>query len=238
MPDVQGDVETALKGIERSLAAAAAKRASLVCFPECYLQGYTRDATTARARALTICEIAERLRRLDAFDGAIVLGAIERDEARLFNSAVVLVRGEVIGAYRKRRPHEGMFDAGADPFVFDIDGVKVGVGICSDARDADLADEIASRSDVIVYPLNNRLPIDTADRWRRRNASILAERAVQTGCWVVSSDVVYDGATERGYGCTAIVDPTGTLRDRVPETRTGIASSRLSEAKRMERATA
>src|ERR1017187_10024819 len=71
------------------------------------------------------------------------------------------------------------------------------------------------------YPLNNVLPPATAQRWRERSIGNLLSRARETGCWVVSSDVVGVCGGQVSFGCTAIVSPAGEIRARVPEGRTG-----------------
>lgn len=85
---------------------------------------------------------------------------------------------------------------------------------------------------MIFYPLNHRLPRAIADRYRREHIHHLIARARQTGCWIVSSDVVADDATHLGYGCTAIVDPTGTVLARVDELATGVVTGMLPHAQR------
>jgi predicted amidohydrolase len=70
-------------------------------------------------------------------------------------------------------------------------------------------------------PLNNRMRRSNADAWRHRHIENLEARARETGCWVVSADIVAEGETRMSYGCTAIVTPDGTVAARVPEKTVG-----------------
>jgi predicted amidohydrolase len=56
----------------------------------------------------------------------IVIGLIEVEEGRLFNTAVVVDRGVLIGRYRKVHLLSGehIFDAGSDSPVFEVDGLR------------------------------------------------------------------------------------------------------------------
>lgn len=221
-PDVQGDVDAAVAIIEAAVGEARNVGASMACFPEGFLQGYSRDASTVRERSLTVDAICSAVRGVRGFEGVIVLGAFEQDGDAHYNSAVVLQHGEPLGIYRKRRPlDDEPVAVGIRPLIVEVDGARVGIGICSDARHDDLAMDYVD-TDVVAYLLNNRLPLEIANRWRLRHGEVLARRARQTGSWVVSADVVHDGIDSRCFGCTAVMDPAGMVRDSVPELVSGM----------------
>jgi predicted amidohydrolase len=62
-----------------------------------------------------------------------------------------------------------------------------------------------------------------AEKWRSKSVENLQARAKDTGCWVLSADVV--GRTEEkvSYGCTCIVNPAGEIVSQVTENSEGIA---------------
>jgi len=122
------------------LEAAAREGAALVAFPEAALTGYVFDAyEEALAAAVSadgpeLAGIAEACRREDVW---CVIGAIEREGERLFNSAFVIGPGGVAGRYRKVHT----LCLGVDRFthaseegfrVFDLPFGRVGVHICYD----------------------------------------------------------------------------------------------------------
>jgi predicted amidohydrolase len=204
------------------------KRVDLAVFPECYLHGYMLDRATLGDVAFDLAaqEFKNLLTRLSSVRSAIVLGLIERRGQPIFNSAVVMDRGVVLGVYRKMHLHrkERAFTAGSACPVFEVAGRRFGVNICYDANFPEAAAMIARQAaHLICYPLNNMLPPDVADRWRAKSIDNLRARAVETGCWVVSSDVVGTHEAMLSHGCTCIVSPDGELMARVEEGSEGTA---------------
>jgi 5-aminopentanamidase len=210
------------------------KDADLVCFPECFLTGYTTDLETARAVAVSLDSDAFRavLERLNVFEGTLVLGLIQRDGEALFNTAAVISSGRLLGRYRKTHVNEKCFSSGWDLPVFEVAGWRVGINICFDANFPDLAQALAARgAQVIVYPLNNVLPKEIALRWKDKSPENLRLRALETNCWVVSADVVEETADRIGFGCTQIVSPFGKIVASVKEKQDGYAMVELIENK-------
>lgn len=140
----------------------------------------------------------------------------------VFNSAFVIERGRIVGNYAKAYPNEPGVIAGDDFPTFLRAGVRYGINICNDANHADAAEKIARQNaDLILYPLNNMLPRETAGRWREKSLANLVDRARQTNCWIASSDVTGESNGLLSYGCTAIVAPSGEVVARVPELSEG-----------------
>jgi hypothetical protein len=97
------DAEAALDHVAEVAARAKTEGVSLLCFPEGFLQGYLTDETPARRNALDLTSLAfdAVLNRLPKTGPMIVMGLIEVEKRRLFNTAIVVDRGAVIGRYRK-----------------------------------------------------------------------------------------------------------------------------------------
>lgn len=227
-PNIDNRPWDALSVIQATAARAAEDGADIVCFPEGFLNGYTRERREAEARAVTFgsTKFAAMLDSLKNCLPVLIIGVIEERAGLLYNSAVVVERGRLVGTYRKRHPNEDCFEPGDELPVFDIAGMRVGIGICADARDYDDASRLASeRVDVVVYLLNNMLPSDVAYRWRERHIEILTERAVQIGAWVISADVIGQQKQRMAYGCTASLDPHGDVIERTAELQAGVATA-------------
>ena len=147
----------------------------------------------------------------------------------MFNSAFVIEQGRIVGRFAKAYPNEPGVAAGREFPVFDRGGTRYGINICNDANHPDAAARIAEQgAGAILYPLNNMLRPEVAERWRERSVENLIARARQTGCWIASADVagpsVAGSSGDRiSYGCTAIVAPDGTIVSRVEELREGVA---------------
>lgn len=152
-------------------------------------------------------------------------GSLAQGRAALHEATTALFwQGQVRGICRKVRGRERGFDAGTPAPVFDVAGVGVGVLLCSDARDA--SDDLRLRdagAEILAFPLNNLLPRETAERWQFQHLAIAQARARETGCWVLTADVVHPGPSPVAYGSSVILDPHGQVRARVPEGRVGSA---------------
>lgn len=199
----------------------------VACFPECYLGGYfpnDRDRSSSVALDLSEPRFQDALRTTADCRAALIVGLTERRGAELRNTAVVIAGGALIGSYAKAHPNEAFFQPGLDYPVFSLFGARIGVNICNDANFPDAAAAVASRgAHVIFMPLNNRMRPSKANAWRARHIANLQARAAETGCWVVSADVVASGDGLMSYGCTAVVSPMGEVCNRVAEGTVGRA---------------
>ncbi|KQU62211.1 hypothetical protein ASG67_03585 [Sphingomonas sp. Leaf339] len=199
---------------------AATEAIDLIVFPEAFLLGHSYDLTTIRLRAGHASDFAltALCRRVAAYSTTLVVGAFVSVDGRIFNRALVIERGRIIGHFAKAHPNEPGVTAGEDFPTFVRSGVRFGINICNDANHADAAERLAEQqARLILYPLNNMLPPETAGRWRTKSLANLVDRARQTGCWVVSSDVTGACDDRLSYSCTAIVAPDGRIVARVPE---------------------
>lgn len=118
-------------------AAIRAAQARLVVFPELSLTGYELAADAVAPDDPALQPIVEAC----AETGAVVLvGAPVAEGGSRFIAALRADRDGVTVAYRKS--HLGgdeldRFDAGDGPTVLDVDGWRVGLGICKDTGVAD-----------------------------------------------------------------------------------------------------
>lgn len=225
-PAIADDASSACEAIVQRLRWATTVAIDLLIFPEAFLLGHSYDPETIRSRAheASGSALAELCRRVAAFRVTLVVGSFELAFPHVFNSAFVVEDGRIIGRYAKAYPNEPGVTAGSDFPTFVKSGVRYGINICNDANHGDAAEQIASQSaDLILYPLNNMLRPETAERWREKSLANLIDRARQTNCWIASSDVTGPSDGLLSYGCTAIVAPDGQVVARVPELSEGIA---------------
>jgi len=109
--DVQGDDAVAIERIRDAMTEADRARVDILCFPECFLQGYTLDEAETRSRAMNLASprFHRVLRVLADHEVTVILGVIEQDAGRWFNTAVVIHRGRLLGRYRKAHLFEANF---------------------------------------------------------------------------------------------------------------------------------
>jgi predicted amidohydrolase len=226
-PDIQGDVQQALRIITSFMTLADQQGIDVLCFPECFLQGYTFDIKTTKKRAIDLNSVAFKdiLAQLKEFRVTIILGLIEKDGSHFFNTAAIIKNGKLVGKYRKVNLFEKNFQPGTEHTVFGVDGLKFGINICYDARFPEGALEMANKgASVIFYPLSNRWPIQTAKKYRYKHIPNLVDRAMESKCWVVSSDITYRDEETMGYGCAAVVSPEGDVVKRIADFEVGMTS--------------
>jgi len=221
------DIEAALNCVADVGARAESEGASLLCFPEGFLQGYLTDEAPARRNALDLASPAfgVLLNQLPKTGPMIVMGLIEVEQGRLFNTAIVVDRGTVIGRYRKAHLLEGeqIFDAGGDSHVFEIAGLRFGINICYDTSFPEAARKVADLgASLIVCPANNMCRRKTAEALKDAHNSIRGERCRETGLWLVSADVTGERDGRISWGPTAVLNPAGEVVAQLPLEKTGL----------------
>lgn len=226
-PDFREDIEAALSCLVDFAGRAEAEGAALLCFPECFLQGYLSGESAARRNAINLKSSAFEivLNRFPKTGPMIVTGMIEEESGRLFNTAVVVNRGRLIGRYRKTHllESERFFDAGSDYPVFGVAGLRFGINICYDVNFPRTAMELAdSGASLIVCPANNMLLRATAEAFRAVHNAVRGDRCRETGLWLLSSDVTGERDGRVSWGPTALIDPGGDVVLQAPLDQTGL----------------
>jgi predicted amidohydrolase len=220
-PEFRCNVEAALRHLADTAQQARAAGASLVCFPEGFLQGYLTDERPAREASIDLGSPVFKgmLGRLPENAPMLVLGLIEVDDGHLFNTAVVVHRRTLVGRYRKAHllAREQCFDAGSTPGVFEANGLRFGINICHDTNFTTAAQGVAALgASLIVCPANNMLPLKAAETWKDRHNAIRAERCRETGLWLISADVTGERDGCVSWGPTAVITPTGEVAAQLP----------------------
>jgi 5-aminopentanamidase len=231
--EILGDAESALACICDFARQADARGVELLVFPECFLQGYLVEEEHVRRHALNFrsARFAAMLRRLERIEQTLVFGAIEQQGDRYFNAAAVVARGRLVGVYRKTHllPGESLFDKGDAYPTFEYQGVRFGINICHDTQFTEPAASVAAQgARVLLVPAQNMMRRDAASHWKDLHHRIRAERARETGMWLVSADVTGARDAHRvGYGPTSVINPRGVVVAQVPLMTTGMVVAEI-----------
>ncbi|TNE92671.1 MAG: carbon-nitrogen hydrolase family protein, partial [Rhodobacteraceae bacterium] len=130
-----------------------------------------------------------------------------------------------IGRYRKKYllPAERGYTPGNDCPVFEVDGLRFGIGICYDMNFPDIARDIANAgASLIVCCANNMLPRATAENYRDVHNMVRAKRCREAGLWLASSDVTGARGDMVSWGPSAIITPAGEVVAQLALNRAGL----------------
>jgi predicted amidohydrolase len=226
-PEFRDDLFASLSHLNEVSASAAAQNVSLLVFPEGYLQGYMLNEQDARGVALDLSSSAFEtlLGRFPKSGQMIVVGLTEVDGGKLFNTAIVVRRGELIGRYRKIHllAAERAFSPGHEIPVFGIDGLRFGINICYDTNFPETAQMVAEAgASLIVCCANNMMSRNKADAFREVHNEERANRCRETGLWLVSSDVTGERDGMVSWGPSAVLSPTGEVVVQLPLGQPGL----------------
>lgn len=220
LPYVHKDIERALAIMLSYAARAESEGANLICFPECYLQGYIYDGEHTEDLALDLSSPAfdQIAQTLEPLTSTLVFGLIERDGPSLFNTAVVMANGIVLGRYRKTKllAGEKQVEAGEAFPVFDLHGLRFGINICHDLNYSECARAVSVQdAQLLLCPCNNMMRKSNAEHWKLKHNEIRGRRALETGMCLISSDVTGEWNGRISYGPTAVIGGNGLVVDQV-----------------------
>ncbi len=215
--DFDGNLAKVVKGLEQ----ADKDRVDIVCFPECFLTGYPDKEEVAREGAFTTDspQIMQVLDRSARFEAAFIVGFNELRGNDLYNTAIVAHKGHLLGKYSKCSAYMKFHKQGREFPVFEHQGVKFGVVICSDGGYIEPTRLLALQGAKIVFaPHFNYIGKDgLIAHFMHVRADHIA-RAVENGVYFVRGNNVslgkeecierYDGV---GYGDSYIIDPWGEM---------------------------
>jgi NAD+ synthase (glutamine-hydrolysing) len=203
--DLTGNVDKLVVAAEN----AARQGASLIVTPELAICGYPPEDLLFRQDFRLNCAKALQTltNRLQPLNIAMVVGHPHLSaQAYLYNAASLIRHGKIEHTYLKQcLPNYQVFDekryfeTGDKPFVFELDGVKIGVLICEDVWfAAPAAAAAAAGAEIIVVP--NASPYDVNKLKARYD--VVRARVAETNvpmlyvhCTGGQDELVFDGAS-------------------------------------------
>lgn len=152
---VTGETEV---NAERVAAVVAESDADLVVFPELFLSGYRLQGLRDLAVPLD-GPVVEGLRAAarDA-ERALIVGIIEADGERVFNSALCIDRdGTIAGSHRKTHPfgrERDVFETGDALEPMALAGRTIGVMVCFEVEIGEVARSLARRGAELLVTIS------------------------------------------------------------------------------------
>jgi deaminated glutathione amidase len=218
---ISSDPSVNLGRVKAAVADAAGQGAGLAVFPEATL---ARFGTDLRAVAETLegpfCRGLSVTAREQGV--GIVAGVFEpASGSRVYNTVVAYdATGALQAAYRKIHLYDALgqresefVEAGSDPVIFDLGGLRIGVLTCYDVRFPELARALAAGgAQVLVVPAAWAAGLFKEEHW----VTLVRARAIENTVWVAAAGQVPDpadpAAAPTGIGRSMLVDPMGTVR--------------------------
>lgn len=228
LPEVRDDVGRTIALIAEFGMRAEQAGADLVCFPECFLQGYFTDVESVGRVAIDLgsSSLGTLLKPLKHLQPTLVIGLIERSGGSYFNTAIAVREGALLGRYRKKHlldGEQGVFRAGEETCVCEAAGTTIGLVICYDLNFPTAIEETArAGAKLVACPCNNMMRHTTADKLKETHTAIRRQRALESSVWLLTSDVTGEREGRISYGPTSLIRPDGELVDQVPLMTTGM----------------
>jgi predicted amidohydrolase len=213
----EGDFAANLATVRKVIAEARERGSHFVVFPEAFLSGYeSREMVERGARPLNDPELRKFIAESAAHDMVVLVGMARRAAEGIYNSALVIHHGRLLGAYDKimltggDRSRLG-FLAGKSAPAFYAHGARFGVIICHDSSfpHAAMAERLQG-AEILFSPHNNALSEDRVEDHMRWVRNCHVGLACQLKMVVVRSNIVESDRPGRvGYGGSFILSPQG-----------------------------
>ncbi|MDQ6962423.1 MAG: NAD+ synthase [Mariprofundaceae bacterium] len=211
--DIQGNCQRILTQMQHAQQQAC----DVIVFPELALTGYPPEDLLLRKSFMDVVDQA-LLKITSASTQCIcILGHPRREDSLLYNSASLLSNGQCIDTYDKQAlPNYGVFDEqryfskGSSAKTFTVHGWHIGISICEDLWNDDVARQ--QQSCDMVFSLNAS-PFHLGKQQEREK--LLQARARQWNspiCYINmvggQDEVVFDGGS-------CVIDSEGDLMSRL-----------------------
>jgi predicted amidohydrolase len=225
LPDRRVNLMKALSLVKRAIQI----RASVVVLPELFNTGFYpgnyEEVEKLEDEISLILKLSERR------DITVVGSLAEREGGKLYNTAIVIHRGKIIGKYRKTRifpllkEEKDYFSPGDEFVVIDSPIGKLGLMICYEIRFPEIARYLMQKgAEMLVIPAE--FPKERIDHWK----VLLRARAIENQCYVLGANCVGGGYP----GNSMIIDPWGNVLVEAGKTQEVImAEIDLEEVKRI-----
>jgi len=222
--DVAGNADYVMKAAARARDEFAA---DLIVFPELTLSGYPPEDLLFHAGFRRQIEAAlQRVR--DGVRGiGMVVGYPQYEDAdRIYNAAIALSDGHVLGNYRKQcLPNYSVFDEkryfqpGDGATVVEFKGVPIGVTICEDIWERHPAIQARDAGAKLIVSINGS-PYEIG--YQQTREEVLKQRVDQAGLPFAYVNMV-GGQDELVFdGGSLVMDRTGEVLQRAPAFEDGL----------------
>ncbi len=205
-----GNIDSNLAKGFAALRRVAEQGAQLAVLPEMWSCGY--DYRNLVALAQQTPRVLERWQQVCRETGLVCVGSLpEPGNGRIYNTAYVIDRGELVASYRKLHLFSTMQEdrflaAGDGTLVAETSIGRLGVAICYDLRFAELFRKLALEgAEIICLPAE--WPKPRQEHWN----TLLRARAIENQLFVVASNCCGVQGKLDFFGHSQLISPLGHL---------------------------
>lgn len=206
---------------EDAIGQASIERASIVCFPECFVPGYRGMGNVVPPPDAAFLDRAWSVIAAAAAKGniAVILGTERIADGALFATALVINADGTIAGFQDKvqidPSEEGIYSFGSGRRVFQVGAVTFGVAICHEGWRYPETVRWAARhgAHIVFHPHFHRaepgsyLPSTFADPANTFHEKAALCRAAENTCYFASVNFASAGSPTT----SAVVRPDGTL---------------------------
>ena len=211
----------------RWVEEAKKKDASIICFPEMNITGYSTREDIINAAEPVPGPATKELTKLAESENIVILAGIaEKDSKnRIFASHLVIKPYESQGVYRKLHispPERTFFTPGNKIPLFEAQGIKFGIQLCYDAHFPELSTYMAiNGADIIFIP--HASPRGTPEEKFRSWMRHLRARAYDNSLFVIACNQTGDNGKGLSFpGVAMIIGPSGEILSKDLSGKEGI----------------
>jgi len=224
-----GQITSNLSRVRSSLTRVSARGSKLAVLPEMWSCGY--DYKHLPVLAESTPEVLEELCRLAAELDLVIVGSLpEKAQERIFNTAYVVDRGEILTSYRKLHLFSMMGEdrflgAGHQATVVDSSVGRIGLAICYDLRFPELFRKLAlDGAEIICLPAE--WPKPRQEHWR----TLLRARAIENQLFIAACNCCGIQGKLDFFGMSLLLSAKGEVLAEAGEEETQL----LAEFNRQE----
>ncbi|WP_321393901.1 carbon-nitrogen family hydrolase [uncultured Desulfuromusa sp.] len=203
---IDANLDTATAALQR----VAQQGARLAVLPEMWSCGYDYRNLTELAKETprVLEEMQKECLKLDL----VTVGSLpELEDDRIYNTAYVIDKGEIVGSYRKLHlfstMHEDRFlSSGDHSLVIDTSIGRLGIAICYDLRFPELFRKLAlAGAEIICIPAE--WPKPRQEHWK----TLLRARAIENQLFVIAANCCGIQGKLDFTGLSQLISPLGDV---------------------------
>ena len=234
-----GSLHSNSKKITQKIREAIEKNCDIVCFPELTITGYPPEDlilsnTFIQNNRDALNKIIESTNNITA-----IVGFIDQEEDKIYNSAAIISNQKLIAIYRKNKlPNYGVFDekryfsSGNQIITLINKNIKIGISICEDIWEDFEVCKVQSELGCNLLININGSPFDKEKKFLREkllsnvskdcNAYLVYVNAIggQDELVFDGSSLVYDNKGEKILGMPSFKEKTEEIQIEIETTKT------------------